>query len=436
MSPIGIGFCGIAAALLLISIRVPIGLSLAVVAIGGIASLVSWDVAFSMLSYSTYDTIASWELSAIPMFLLMGTLAFHSGLTTTLFDAARLWLSWLPGGLAVSTNFACAGFAAASGSSLATTVTIGRIALPEMRRYGYDNGLACGVVASAGTLGSLIPPSVIMILIGIFAEVPILSLFIAAIVPGIITALVFAGIVIIRVWLRPDLAPRVEAGASWPERMKALASIWPLPVLVLGVVGALYIGIVTPTQAGAFGAALTFLLAVVRKQMTWRKLKNALWDTLTSTASIFFIVIGAVLLTRFMSFSGLPEFLTEVMKDAGVSPYAVILFVAIIYLVLGMFLDPLGVLFLTLPIFIPIFNNAQLDMVLMGILIVKLIEIGLMTPPVGLNVFAVKSLVPDMPLGTIFRGVAWFMIADLGIIAIMAVFPDITLFLPRLLGIH
>src|SRR5690606_14900301 len=161
------------------------------------------------------------------------------------------------------------------------------------------------------------------------------------------------------------------------------------------------------------GAALTFLLALVRKQMTWRKLKNALWDTLTSTASIFFIVIGAVLLTRFMSFSGLPEFLTEVMKDAGVSPYAVILFVAIIYLVLGMFLDPLGVLFLTLPIFIPIFNNAQLDMVLMGILIVKLIEIGLMTPPVGLNVFAVKSLVPDVPLGTIFRGVAWFMVADL-----------------------
>lgn len=435
MSPIVIGLCGVAIALLLIAIRVPIGLALAVVAIGGITSLASWDIALSMLGSSSYDTIASWELSAIPMFLLMGTLAFHSGLTTTLFDAARLWLSWLPGGLAVSTNFACAGFAAASGSSLATTVTIGKIALPEMRRYGYDNGLACGVVASAGTLGSLIPPSVIMILIGIFAEVPILSLFIAAVIPSLLTALLFAGIVIIRVWLKPELAPRVETNATWAEKMAALARIWPLPVLVIGVVGALYAGVVTPTQAGAFGAALTFLLAVVRGQMSWSKLKNALWDTLTNTASIFFIVIGAVLLTRFMSFSGLPDFLAEVMQEAGASPYVVILLVAIIYLVLGMFLDPLGVLFLTLPIFIPIFQNAQLDMVLMGILIVKLIEIGLMTPPVGLNVFAVKSLVPDVPLGTIFRGVAWFMIADLGLIAIMAIFPSITLFLPRLLGL-
>lgn len=434
MSPIDIGFCGVAIALLFIAIRVPIGLSLAVVAIGGIATLVGWDVAFSMLSHSTYDTIASWELSAIPMFLLMGTLAFHSGLTTTLFDAARLWLSWLPGGLAVSTNFACAGFAAASGSSLATTITIGRIALPEMRRYGYDNGLACGVVASAGTLGSLIPPSVIMILIGIFAEISILSLFIAAIIPGILTALVFASVIIVRVWLKPELAPRVEVSATWAEKMAALASIWPLPLLVIGVVGALYAGVVTPTQAGAFGAALTFLLAVVRKQMTWLKLKGALWDTLTSTASIFFIVIGAVLLTRFMSFSGLPEFLTEVMKEAGVSPYIVILFVAIIYLVLGMFLDPLGVLFLTLPIFIPIFHDAQINMVLMGIVIVKLIEIGLMSPPVGLNVFAVKSLVPDVPLGVIFRGVAWFMIADLCLITVMVIFPEITLFLPRIMG--
>lgn len=434
MSPLSIGFCGVAIALLFIAIRVPIGLSLAVVAISGIAALVGWDVAFSMLSYSTYDTIASWELSAIPMFLLMGTLAFHSGLTTSLFDAARLWLSWLPGGLAVSTNFACAGFAAASGSSLATTITIGRIALPEMRRFGYDNGLACGVVAAAGTLGSLIPPSVIMILIGIFAEVPILTLFIAAIVPGILTALVFSSVIIVRVWLKPELAPRVEVRATWAEKMTALASIWPLPLLVLGVVGALYSGVVTPTQAGAFGAALTFLLAVVRKQMTWLRLKGALWETLTSTSSIFFIVIGAVLLTRFMSFSGLPEFLTENMKEVGLSPYVVILFVAIIYLVLGMFLDPLGVLFLTLPIFIPIFHDAQINMVLMGILIVKLIEIGLMSPPVGLNVFAVKSLVPDVPMGVIFRGVAWFVIADLCLITLMVIFPEITLFLPRIMG--
>ncbi|OXR48085.1 C4-dicarboxylate ABC transporter [Pusillimonas sp. T2] len=435
MSSIFIGFLGIGLALALISIRVPIGLSLAMVAIGGIATLVNVDVAYSMLGHTAYDTVASWELSAIPMFLLMGGFAFHSGLTTSLFDAARLWLSWLPGGLAVSTNFACAGFAAASGSSLATTVTMGRIALPEMKRYGYDDGLACGVVASAGTLGSLIPPSVIMILIGIFSEVSILTLFVAAVIPGILTALVFASVVIVRVLLNPNLAPSISVDANWSQRFKALSSTWPLPALVLSVIGALYAGIVTPTQAGAFGAALTLVLAVVRRQMTWSKFKAAVVETLTATAAIFFIVIGAVLLAKFMTFSGLPDYISEIMASSGVNPLVVIAIVIGIYLVLGMFLDPMGVLFITLPVLIPVFREVQLDMVLMGVLIVKLIEIGLMTPPVGLNVFAVKGLVPDVPLKVIYKGVAWFLIADLLLIVVMVIFPDITLALPRMLGV-
>jgi tripartite ATP-independent transporter DctM subunit len=436
MSSITIGFVGIAAILVLIAIRAPIGLALGAVAFVGIGLITNWNVAFSILRLVPYETSASWELSAIPMFLLMGALAFHSGLTTALFEAARLWLGRLPGGLAIATNFACAGFAAASGSSLATTVTMGRIALPEMRRNGYDMGLATGVVASAGTLGSLIPPSVLMILIGVFAQISVIKLFIAGIIPGILTALVFAAVVVLRVKLRPELAPAAAIPSSRQQKLAALAGIWPLPVLVLGVVGGIYGGLVTATEAGAFGSVLTFMLALACGSLSWKVLKASVVDAILGTASIFFIVIGAVLLTKFMAFSGVPAYLAGAMTAAGLTPLMVIAVAGLIYLVLGMFLDPMGLLFLTLPVMLPAFQAVSLDLVLAGILIVKFIEIGLMTPPVGLNVFAVKTLVgPDVPLSVIFRGVGWFLVADIGLIVVLALFPDIVLVLPRLMGL-
>lgn len=436
MSSLTIGFSGIAAILILIAIRAPIGLALGSVAFVGIGLITNWNVAFSVLRLVPYETAASWELSAIPMFLLMGALAFHSGLTTALFEAARLWLGRLPGGLAIATNFACAGFAAASGSSLATTVTMGRIALPEMRRNGYDMGLATGVVASAGTLGSLIPPSVLMILIGVFAQTSVIKLFVAGIVPGILTALLFAAVVIVRVKLRPELAPAAAITSSWSQKFAALAGVWPLPALVLGVVGGIYGGLVTATEAGAFGSVLTFVLALVRGSLNWQVLKSSVIDAILGTASLFFIVIGAVLLTRFMAFSGVPAYLAGAMTAADLSPLMVIAIAGLIYLVLGMFLDPMGLLFLTLPVMLPAFQAVSLDLVLAGILIVKFIEIGLMTPPVGLNVFAAKTLVgPEVLLSVIFRGVGWFLIADICLIAVLALFPDIVLILPRLMGL-
>lgn len=436
MSSITIGFVGIAAILVLIAIRAPIGLALGAVAFVGIGLITNWNVAFSILRLVPYETSASWELSAIPMFLLMGALAFHSGLTTALFEAARLWLGRLPGGLAIATNFACAGFAAASGSSLATTVTMGRIALPEMRRNGYDMGLATGVVASAGTLGSLIPPSVLMILIGVFAQISVIKLFIAGIIPGILTALVFAAVVVLRVKLRPELAPAAAIPSSRQQKLAALAGIWPLPVLVLGVVGGIYGGLVTATEAGAFGSVLTFMLALACGSLSWKVLKASVVDAILGTTSIFFIVIGAVLLTKFMAFSGVPAYLAGAMTAAGLTPLMVIAVAGLIYLVLGMFLDPMGLLFLTLPVMLPAFQAVSLDLVLAGILIVKFIEIGLMTPPVGLNVFAVKTLVgPEVPLSVIFRGVGWFVVADIGLIVVLALFPDIVLVLPRLMGL-
>lgn len=436
MSSLAIGFWGMGVALFLIALRVPIGLALGLVAFVGIAVLTSWNAAFSILGLIPYETAASWELSAIPMFLLMGALAFRSGLTTALFDAARLWLGWLPGGVAVATNFACAGFAAASGSSLATTLTMGRIALPEMKKGGYDMGLATGVVASAGTLGSLIPPSVLMILIGVFAQTSIIKLFVAGVIPGLLTALAFALMIILRAKLRPDLAPRDTERASWRDRFLAMTGIWPLPVLVLGVIGGIYGGIVTATEAGAFGAALTFLISLANRTLSWRVVKESFWDALVGTATLFFIVLGAVLLTRFLAFSGLPMFLAQFFADADISPLAVILISGACYLVLGMFLDPLGLLFLTLPIMLPVFKTVGLDLTLMGVLIVKFVEIGLMSPPVGLNVFAVKSIAgPDVPLSMIFKGVLWFLVVDLVVIGLLIAFPEITLFLPRLMGL-
>ncbi|MBO9421608.1 Sialic acid TRAP transporter permease protein SiaT [Labrenzia sp. THAF191b] len=436
MTPLAIGFWGMGIALVLVALRVPIGLALGIVAFVGIAAVSSWSAAFSILSLIPYETAASWELSAIPMFLLMGALAFRSGLTSALFDAARLWLGWLPGGLAVATNFACAGFAAASGSSLATTLTMGRIALPEMKKAGYDMGLATGVVASAGTLGSLIPPSVMMILIGVFAQTSILKLFAAGIAPGLLSALAFALMVILRAKLQPDTAPRMVEKPTLREKLTVTAAIWPLPVLVLGVIGGIYSGVVTATEAGAFGAALTFVIALLNGALSWPVVKSSFWDALVGTATLFFIVLGAVLLTRFLAFSGLPMFLAQIMTDANVSPLGIILIAGACYLVLGMFLDPLGLLFLTLPIMLPMFKSVGLDMTLMGILIVKFVEIGLMSPPVGLNVFAVKSLVgPDVPLSMIYRGVLWFLVVDLLVIGLLIAFPDITLLLPRLMGL-
>ncbi|MEO3480556.1 TRAP transporter large permease subunit [Phaeobacter sp. CAU 1743] len=436
MSSLAIGFWGMGVALFMIALRVPIGLALGLVAFVGIAILTSWHAAFSILSLIPYETAASWELSAIPMFLLMGALAFRSGLTTALFDAARIWLGWLPGGVAVATNFACGAFAAASGSSLATTLTMGRIALPEMKKGGYDMGLATGVVASAGTLGSLIPPSVLMILIGVFAQTSIIKLFVAGIIPGIVSALAFALMIIIRAKLNPSLAPRDKVRATWSDRWRVTIGIWPLPILVLSVIGGIYSGFVTATEAGAFGAALTFLIAWTNRALSWRVIKDSFWDALVGTATLFFIVLGAVLLTRFLAFSGLPTFLAQFMAASDISPLAVILICGACYLVLGMFLDPLGLLFLTLPIMLPVFNTVGLDLTLMGILIVKFVEIGLMSPPVGLNVFAVKSLVgPDVTLSTIFKGVLWFLVVDLVVIGLLIAFPGIVLSLPELMGL-
>ena len=311
---------------------------------------------------------------------------------------------------------------------------MGRIAIPEMMKQGYDKGMAAGVVAAAGTLGSLIPPSILMVLFGIFAETSIAKLLIAGILPGILTAVVYASMIILRCKLRPELAPVVAEKYSLREKLSASSEVWPLFALIIGIIGGIYAGIVTPTEAGAFGAFLSFVLAWTQKRLTWKLFKDSVNEALINTAKIFFIAVGAVMLTRFLALSGLPFFMGQMIGDWALDPVLLIIAMSLIYVVLGMFLDPLGLMLLTLPLLLPMFDALDLDLIWLGVLVIKFLEIGLMTPPVGFNVYIVKSVVGDtIPLGTIFRGVAWFLGCEVVIVALLVYFPQISTFLPQLM---
>ena len=435
MSSLSIGFLGLAAVLFLIALRLPIGVALGGVSILGVMAIRGPDVAAGLVKTIPFEFAANWSLSAIPMFLLMGAVAHHSGISSALFRAARLWMGGLPGGLAVASNFACAGFSAASGSSVATAAAMGRITIPEMTRQGYEKGLSTGVVAAAGTLGSLIPPSILMVIYGIFAEVSISKLLIAGILPGVLTAAVYALMIIIRCKLKPSLAPQITDKPSLSEKMQSLGGVWPLLALILGIIGGIYGGIVTPTEAGAFGAFLAFIIAAIQGRLSLNVFKDSVMEAVNGTAQIFFVALGAVLLTKFLALSGVPNYLNQSFGSWLQDPILLVLAAAFLYLVLGMFLEPLGLMLLTLPLLLPLFENAGADLIWFGVLVVKFLEVGLMTPPVGLNVYVVKSTVGDeIPLGTIFRGVSWFLLCEAVVIALLVAYPEIALVLPELMN--
>ncbi|MCW1934999.1 TRAP transporter large permease [Pararhodobacter zhoushanensis] len=434
MSDVAIGGFGLAAILVLLALRVPIAFALISVSLAGIWALLGERPALGSLRTIPYQFVAHWSLSAIPMFLLMGSVAYHSGLVSSLYTAARLWLCRLPGGLAIASNFACAGFAAASGSSVATASAMGRIAVPEMLRYRYDPGLATGVVAAAGTLGSLIPPSILMILYGTFAEASIGQLMIAGILPGLLTAGIYAAMIWIRCVLNPDLAPPVDLNPTWRERFGSLAKVWPMPLLILGVIGGLYGGYVTATEAGALGAFLSIVIAALYRRLTWTVMRESIMDTITGTAVIFFVSIGAVLLSRFIALSGVPTFIVDLFGAGGLEGYAVVLFCGLVFLFLGMFLDPIGLMLIALPVMLPIIEQSGFDLIWFGILTIKFVEIGLITPPVGLSVYTIKTVVGDkVALTQIFRGIGWFLVCELLVVVLLVVFPQIALFLPGLM---
>jgi C4-dicarboxylate transporter, DctM subunit len=434
MDAFAVSTISLVAILFLIALRVPIGVALGGVSLIGFVLLRNVDVAMSVLRETPFVFSANWDLTAIPMFLLMGSLANNSGISASLFRAARLWFGGMHGGLAVATNMACAGFAAACGSSVAAAAAMARLAIPEMLRHGYDRGLAAGVVASAGTLAALIPPSILFVLYGIFAQVSIVQLLIAGILPGLLTAAIYSAMLVIRCRLNPRLAPLIvveDRAALRRERIDSLKEIWPLIVLIFGIIGGMYGGVLTPTEAGAGGALLATGIGVFQRTLSLRKFLDSLQDAMITTAQLFFVGMGAVMYTKLLALAGIGAMFAGMIGDWALNPTLLVIATSIIYLILGMFLDPLGIILITIPVLVPMFAALKLDLVWLGVLVVKYVEIGMLTPPVGFNVYVVKNVVgDDISLETIFRGCFWFLGCEVIIMTLLIAFPQISLWLP------
>lgn len=433
MSDIQIAGLFIGALFFLILMRVPIGVSLIAVSFGGLWSMFSWNIAWGSLGIVPYNFANSWVLSSIPAFLLMGFICYHTRLTQGLFNAAQMWLSGLPGGLAIASVFGCAGFAAVTGSSVACSAAMGKIAVPEMMRNRYSAELATGTVAAAGTIGALIPPSILMILYGIISRQSVSQLFLGGLVVGMITLVVYVLLIMVRVKLNPSLAPQINGNRATPaQKFKALGQTWPILLIVIGVFAGLFGGVFTPTEAGAIGALLSMVVAALSRTLTLKAVRMALIETITTTAALLIIAVGASLLTRFLALSGIGDALSYSIMAFGVSPVLIMVGIVIVYLVLGMMLEPVGAMLLTLPIVLPLVDDTGYSLLWFGVVMVKLLEIGMITPPMGMNVFVIKGVVGDTAsLSAIFRGVFWFVVADLVIVAVLIAFPEIVLFLPR-----
>ncbi|MFV0244212.1 MAG: TRAP transporter large permease [Qingshengfaniella sp.] len=428
------GAYGVLALFILLLLRVPVALALITVSFGGIVSLLGVTPALGIVSNTPYSFVASWTMSAVPMFLLMGFVSFHSGLTGGLFDAAKAVLARVPGGLAISSIFACSGFAAVSGSSLACAAAMGRIAIPEMVRAGYRPSVAAGSIAAGGTIGALIPPSILMIVYGVFAETSITQVFIGGVGIGLMTALSYAAIILILAWLRPDIVPRQLNGAEVKGRREALKEVWPILALVVLVFGGLFGGLFTATEAGAVGALGSIIIAGVSGRLTRKVLQESLIETLMTSASIFIIGVGAAMFTRFLGITGLGGFISSMVTSADLSYLQLMLMIVLIYVALGTFMEPFGALLVTLPVLLPILNAEGLSLIWFGVLVVKLLEVGMITPPVGLNVFVIRSVAEKyVSVVQIFAGVLPFLVADFIVVALIIAFPGLVLALPALL---
>ncbi|MBC00955.1 MAG: C4-dicarboxylate ABC transporter [Rhodobacteraceae bacterium] len=429
MTDIQIGLGGLALLFVLIALRLPIGLVMIGVSFGGLHLLAGWNVAWSSLGLLPFNFAASWVLSAVPMFLLLGFLCHHAKLTEGLFRAARVWLQGLPGGLAIASVLGSAGFAAVSGSSIACSATMGRIAVPEMTKAGYDPELATGTVAVAGTIGALIPPSVIMLIFAVIAQVPVTSLFIAGITAGLLTALGYIVVIWIRVALNPALAPRGGDRLPLRQRIIMTRDSWPIVLIMLGVFTGLFGGAFTATEAGAVGAFLAAAVALAKGTLSPQVFVRAISDTVLTTSTMIIIGVGATVLTRFLVFSGAGDYLSDLVISTTSDPLVIMLGLVVLYLFLGLFLEPVGAMLLTLPLVLPIIGEANFDLIWFGIILTKLLEIGMVTPPVGMNVFVIKSVVGNLvTTSQIFRGIGWFLLMDLVVLGLLIAFPDLVLF--------
>jgi len=434
MDRIQIGTLGIAVALALIALRMPIGVVLGIVSFVGIAAITGLSGAWGILTSIPLNFVANWNLSAVPMFLLMGFIAARAGLTNGLFTSARVFVGRVPGSLASSTVMASALFASCSGSSMATAAAFAKISVPEMLKAGYKPSLATGSVAAAGTLGSLIPPSILMIVYGIFTNTSIGDLFMAGVIPGILSAVAYIAMITIRATLDPTLAPVVEQRHTRKEIWAALRDIWPLPTLILGVLGGIFSGVFTPTEAGAVGAALAIVIAMVRRSLSMESIRKALIETAEGTSTVFVIVIGAVMFSTFLGLTSLPTQLAQQLLTLVDSPLTVIFVISVLFIILGCFIESTSIMLLTLPIIQPVLQGLNIDMVWFGIIVIKLLEIGMITPPVGMCCFVIRSALGSrVQLSEVFRGATWFVVTDLVTLSIIVAFPILSLYLPQLM---
>lgn len=420
--------------LALILARMPISFAMGFVGFFGFLYLndFNWTATLSMAARRVIDTSQDYGLSVIPLFILMGNLVTRAGLSKDLYKASYSFLGHLKGGLSMATVVACGGFSAICGSSLATAATMAKVSMPPMRRYGYSDSLATASIAAGGTLGILIPPSVILVIYGIMTEQSIRELFAAGFIPGMLGVLLYLGAVIWTVWRDPKAGPRGER-MNTQQRLQAVKGVWGILLLFGVVMGGIYGGIFTPTEAAGIGAAGAFSIALMRRSLTFKSLFKVLSETAQTTSSLFLVVIGALIFSTFVNRAGLPDDLLQIITGYEVSPLTVIFMILGIYIILGCVFESLSMLLLTVPIFYPVVESLGFDLVWFGIVVVVVTEISLITPPVGLNVFVLSGVLKDVSTGTIFKGVTPFWVADIIRLSMITLIPTISLFLPHLL---
>ncbi|MBW2030269.1 MAG: TRAP transporter large permease subunit [Deltaproteobacteria bacterium] len=432
VSPFITGITGIGVLLLLLAARMPIAFALGLVGFMGYSIIVDPGAGLMQLETVPFGVGSDYILSVVPLFLLMGQFAFYSGLSQDLYDTSYKWLGHYPGGLAMATVGGCAAFAAVSGSSVATAATMGTVALPGMKKYNYDDRLALGSIAAGGTIGILIPPSIVFILYGILTEQSIGKLFLAGILPGILTVILYFSTILILVRINPTLGPPGPK-TSTREKLGALRQTWGMLLLFFLVMGGIYLGFFTPTEAGAVGAFGAFLLALLRNRLTPKGVYECLLETGRTTAMLIIIFVGAMVFNYFMAVTNLPMDMAQLIAEHGFHPYTILAAILLTYLLLGCIMDPGSMIILTIPIVYPLIQSVGFDPIWFGVVIVMVAEIGAITPPVGLNVFVVKGVAPDVPIAEIFRGIVPFWLADMVRLFILVVFPRIALILPAIM---
>jgi tripartite ATP-independent transporter DctM subunit len=420
---------GFAAFLALAFLRVPMAFAMGIVGFLGVTYKLNFNVAAAMIAQVTYETGLSYTLSVIPLFILMGNFVVRARLSDELYHAAYCFLGHLRGGLAISTVVACAGFGAICGSSIATAATFTKVSYPSMRRYGYSDRLAAGSIAAGGTLGILIPPSVIMVIYGILTETSIGKLFIAGVIPGLIATLLLCLAV---VWITrrdPAAGPPAEPH-SWAECLESLKHIWPVIALFVLVIGGIYVGAFTATEGAGIGAGGAFLFALARRALTWRVLFEVLIESARTTSMLFMILIGALLFANFVNYTTMPADLKSFVNLFQATPWLVVVAICVIYVVLGTAMEELSMILLTVPLFFPVVTSLGYDPIWFGIVIVIVVQIGLISPPVGMNIFVVKNLLRHISIGTVFRGVTPFTVAQVVLLALIVAFPVLATWLP------